>query len=81
MVEIFRTNVNYSDEAASLCKEIQTLLKADRVSFDLHDCDRILRIQTSATFNPSLVIMALDARGYWAEVLPDEVPLPANSLL
>jgi len=47
MVEIFRTNVKNKRMAGRVLKALQTHLPAFYFNFDLDDCDRILRAQSS----------------------------------
>ena len=43
-VEIFKTNVQAQDEAEQLVAILQSNFPHYKVNFDLHDCDRILRV-------------------------------------
>ncbi len=47
MVEIFKTNVNTKRQANGILKVLHAHLPACHFNFDLDDCDRILRVQTS----------------------------------
>ncbi|MCR8556638.1 methyltransferase type 11 [Mucilaginibacter sp. BJC16-A38] len=47
MVEIFKTNVKSKRLAGKVLKSLQSHLPAFQFNFDLDDCDRILRVQTS----------------------------------
>jgi hypothetical protein len=47
MVEIFRTNVKNKKLAAKVLKTLRLHLPAFNFNFDLDDCDRILRVQSS----------------------------------
>lgn len=73
MIEVFRTNVRNPLEASVLASALRDFLPCKRVSFDLEDCDRILRIESNTSFNADVVIRWLEKRGYWSEVLPDIV--------
>jgi len=48
MVEIFKTNVNSKKLAEKVLKTLHALLPAYLFNFDLEDCDRILRAQSTA---------------------------------
>ncbi|MFN8252149.1 MAG: hypothetical protein U0V75_09725 [Ferruginibacter sp.] len=48
MVEIFKTDVAESRDAAVLLDALAAQLPDCAVNFDLEDCDRILRIQGDA---------------------------------
>ena len=43
-VEIFKTNVQEQVEAEQLVTILQSHFPHYKVNFDLHDCDRILRV-------------------------------------
>lgn len=47
MVEIFRTNVKNKKLAGKVLKALSLHLPAFKFNFDLDDCDRILRAQSS----------------------------------
>lgn len=44
MVEVFKTNIDKNDVAAEIATELQWLFPTITISFDLDDCDRILRV-------------------------------------
>ncbi len=76
MVEVFKTNVTDHLEASWLIKQIHSSFKTYKANFDLDDCDRILRIQSSGTpVQPEYVITILKEFGYDAQILPDDCPL------
>ena len=74
MVEIFKTNVL---EASVACRLVDLLLQqfpGCKINFDLHDCDKILRVACSCgTVQPSFLIDILSDFGFQAEVLPDDL--------
>lgn len=45
MVEIFKTNVQDSEQAQSLIKTLNTVYVGYKINIDLDDCDKILRIE------------------------------------
>ena len=45
MVEVFKTNIQQSDEAKMLVEKLAEHFPAHEINFDLPDCDRILRVQ------------------------------------
>jgi hypothetical protein len=47
MVEIFKTNVKNKRLANSILKKLHARLPSCRFNFDLEDCDRILRAQST----------------------------------
>jgi len=74
MVEVFKTNVQDEDHALLLVAEIQKSFPGYIVNFDLEDCDRILRVKSSARIDADSIIKLLHELGYHAGILPDEVP-------
>lgn len=79
MIEIFKTNVETEREAGLLKSFLCELFPAARITFDLGDCDRILRIETGE--EPAELLKAteiLAKNGFFCEVLPDEI-LPKKS--
>ena len=45
MLEIFKTNVTDTSQAASVITLLNQHFPQCQVNFDLHDCDKILRIK------------------------------------
>lgn len=45
MVEVFKTNVTRQSQAQGLITLLRQYFPKSRISFDLDDCDKILRIQ------------------------------------
>lgn len=45
MIEVFKTNVNDASEAGRLTALLRYHFPGSRINFDLHDCDRILRVE------------------------------------
>lgn len=70
MVEVFKTDVNKPDHAASIVQRISEHFREYQVNFDLEDCDRILRVKSSDNHVRSEAIIELLAdHGFRAEVL------------
>ncbi len=74
MVEVFKTNVTESFHAEILLRLIHTSFKDCCASFDLEDCDKILRIECSNTFKSDHLIGLLKDMGFKIEILSDEIP-------
>ena len=68
MVEVFKTNVLHKYAAEALSTELLGQLPSSKISFDLEDCDNILRIE-STYINPAIVVTTLKKRGFNCEVL------------
>lgn len=77
MIEVFRTNVIDPKQAKFLRDEIRNRFSQYEASFDLEDCDRILRIKSSTGQVKSEQITGLfNEFGFMAQVLPEDYPLP-----
>ncbi len=72
MIEVFKTNIRSTLLARKLTREIRLAFPEYDVHFDLQDCDRILRIESSRhMIEVSALISFLSARGTSAEILED----------
>jgi hypothetical protein len=70
MIEVFRTDVERPDHAATMVEKITNHFRQYQVNFDLDDCDRILRVKSSDNHVRSEAIIELLAdHGFRAEVL------------
>jgi hypothetical protein len=83
MVEVFKTNVNDSDQANTILDLIRNIFPDDKVNFDLDDCDSILRVESkSDSIDASSIIALLNSLDFKGEVLSDDVkPVQRNSFL
>ncbi|MBX0292603.1 hypothetical protein K3G63_19320 [Hymenobacter sp. HSC-4F20] len=73
MVEVFKTNVQGQRHARRLLTRIHKTFRAYRASFDLEDCDRILRVENAqGSVHPFGLIHLLQEAGFQAEVLPED---------
>lgn len=72
MVEVFKTNVETQNDAIELIDLICKAFNGFKASFDLEDCDNILRIEcANEIIHPLVLIDFLKDAGFNAEVLPD----------
>ncbi|HWA34687.1 MAG TPA: hypothetical protein VG737_11180 [Cyclobacteriaceae bacterium] len=72
MVEVFKTNVDDSESAVTLAAAIHKTFESYCATFDLEDCDKILRVECSSTcVENSAIIQLLKDHGFTAEVLPE----------
>ncbi len=70
MVEVFKTNVEGVQTAATLIEHLQSLYPDARITFDLEDCDRILRIAPKAIpIEVDSVVELVQRHGQWIELL------------
>jgi hypothetical protein len=73
MVEVFKTNVNDPQQARMLLDRIRREFTGYEASFDLEDCDKILRVECcSGTICCTSLISFFKELGYVAEPLCDE---------
>jgi hypothetical protein len=68
MIEVFKTNVQYMKECKPLVKHIKKMLPDSCVNFDLDDCDKILRVESS-NFSPEVIVKVLHQYGHRCEIL------------
>jgi len=75
MIEVFKTSVTDPSLAALLRMHLEAGFPGYKVSFDLEDCDRVLRIEhRSGVVNAHAVIDMLQDWGVLAAILEDETP-------
>lgn len=67
-VEVFKTSVDTRQQAISLVEEIRQYFNDTKISFDLDDCDKILRVE-GAEIQPGLVVSIVKRMGFECEVL------------
>jgi hypothetical protein len=64
-VEVFKTNVSQSGEAAVIIDLLRRHFPYYRVNFDLEDCDLIMRVESPRQeINNRQIIQLLKTRGY-----------------
>jgi hypothetical protein len=68
MVEIFRTNIDDKTTAGIVTEDLNRLFPGSKITFDLDDCDKILRIE-SERIVPEEIASILFGRGFVCEVL------------
>jgi hypothetical protein len=67
-IEVFKTNVANETEANELKRVLHLHFPGSRVNFDLHDCDRVLRIE-GADFTADQVVILAEAKGVVCSLL------------
>ena len=76
IVEVFKTNVKNAVEARMLMGQIRTAFPEYTANFDLEDCDKILRVESSAeVVCVTHLVRLLNEYGFKAEVLSDDIPV------
>ncbi len=74
MIEVFRTNVNNKSEAKNVMNELVKTIPDSIVSFDLEDCDRVLRVESrKQRFDKRQVMEMVRKNGFLCQVLNDEI--------
>ncbi len=68
MVEVFKTNVEQTEQSELLISEIIRHVPNSKINFDLEDCDKILRIEAESISNETIIEL-LQKNGFQAEVL------------
>ena len=68
MVEVFVTNVEEETHANRLVSVLSESLPNSRITFDLEDCDRILRVEGN-DISPCSIISMIESHGWSCRVL------------
>jgi len=68
MVEVFKTNVLHRERAEQLASILRSQFAFSKISFDLEDCDKILRVESKQICVED-VIEILSTHGLECEVL------------
>ncbi|SMG15893.1 hypothetical protein SAMN05660862_1005 [Sphingobacterium psychroaquaticum] len=68
IIRVFKTNVDRHDDAQEILTILNNLLNPILVTFDLEDCDRILRVE-GRDFIPAEVERVLELCGFQCELL------------
>lgn len=62
-IELFKTNINKRKDAAIIIEQLNTHYPLSKITIDLHDCDKILRIEGEQV-QPILITNVLHSFGY-----------------
>lgn len=68
MVEVFKTNVAEVDRSNLLLQRLLSHFPANKINFDLEDCDRILRVEGENVL-PEKIMEILNEEGHFCEIL------------
>ena len=68
MVEVFKTNVQEKKEATELIKVLLQYFPGTRINLDLHDCDKILRVEGDS-IEAHQVIKLVKSKGFYCCML------------
>ena len=69
MIEVFKTNVAEAEHADKLVSLLQQHFPGGRITFDLEDCDRVLRIDNRHVVSARVIEM-LKSYNYECCVMP-----------
>jgi hypothetical protein len=70
MVEVFKTNVQVHEDANDLVGLLRQHYPGHKINFDLHDCDKILRIEGSQ-ISIHNIMQLVNNSGFDCSVLED----------
>lgn len=68
MVEVFKTNVQEVAESRILTQKLLEHVQVAKISFDLEDCDKVLRIEGESFLADEIIDLVISA-GYQCEVM------------
>lgn len=68
MIEIFKTDVTGLRRSRLIISELKSHAPGCCISFDLEDCDRILRVEGDG-FSADSIILLLQKKGHHCEIL------------
>jgi hypothetical protein len=68
MIEVFKTNVQRTNQAKQIITLLNEHLPNSRINFDLEDCDKVLRIDSPRIINADVITM-LRQNGFLCEEL------------
>lgn len=63
MIEVFKTDIKKISQANKLVALLQARFPGTRINVDLHDCDKILRIE-GPHFSVAGIVMLVTAHGF-----------------
>ena len=69
MVEVFKTDVQNNTQAKQVLSLLKKVHKNPRMNFDLHDCDKILRVEGIEESFSQVIIRDLNKLGFICEIL------------
>lgn len=68
MVEVFKTNVAEVDRSNLLLQRLLSHFPANKINFDLEDCDKILRVEGENIVSEK-IMKILNEEGHLCEIL------------
>ncbi|MDI9872143.1 hypothetical protein [Flectobacillus roseus] len=70
MIFVFKTNISNRWQTRRLCKQFEEQLQVSYSNFDLEDCDKVLRIESSFEVSKQ-IIQLMQENGFSCEELVD----------
>jgi hypothetical protein len=68
MIEVFKTNVEEIVQAKKIIDLLCERFPGNKINFDLHDCDKILRVE-GRSFCSETIRMLVNENGFVCDVL------------
>lgn len=68
MIEVFKTNIQYTEQAELIIKKLLEYFPNQKINFDLEDCDKILRLEGDF-MHIDVIIDVLKHNGFDCEFL------------
>jgi hypothetical protein len=68
MIEVFKTNVEESIEAKRIIALLLEHFPDNKINFDLHDCDKILRVEGKSFCAEKIMTLVIE-NGFSCKVL------------
>lgn len=68
MIEVFKTNVQETEQSKTIVGKLLEHFPNSVINFDLEDCDKVLRIHAASISNNE-IIEVVNSYGYQCEVL------------
>ena len=68
MIEVFKTNIEERSQAERLIALLLDHFPGHRINVDLHDCDKVLRIE-GCNFVPARIMTLVNEHGFMCSVL------------
>jgi hypothetical protein len=69
MIEIFKTNVQNKTQAKRIMSVLKNGFAEAEINFDLHDCDKILRVEGIEKSYTKTIVHNLHNLGFTCELL------------
>ena len=63
MIEVFKTNIQETEAANSIIALLLQRFPETRINIDLHDCDKVLRVEGS-DFLPAAIVLLVKENGF-----------------